>query len=318
MPETVVVALGGHALVRPGQSGRPAEQRANLRSALCRVVDLLRQGDRVLIVHGNGPQVGNILDRNEAARGIACDLSLDVCVAQSQGEIGYLIQSELDGLLRSAGIDRPTATLLTRVEVDPHDPRMSHPTKPVGPFHSASRADELRRDGLPMVEDAGRGYRRVVTSPKPTRVVEAEVVKRLMESGTVVIAGGGGGIPVVRRSDGSLEGVEAVVDKDHTATLLAIALGAERLLNLTAVEFAQLNFGTPNRIDLGTIDVDEARAHLEAGHFAPGSMQPKIEAAVEFLERGGREVVITVPERAPAGGTHIVDRQVAGRTPRSA
>jgi len=310
MSDRLVIALGGNALIKPGQAGTIPEQLANLDASLADVVELIGEGHRVALTHGNGPQVGNIVIRAEEARGKAYDLPLDVCVAQSQGELGYLIQRALRNALSRSGIARPVVTVLTQVLVDRQDPRMRSPSKPIGPFYTAAQADELRRRGYALMEDAHRGYRRVVPSPVPLRVIEQEVIRQLFESGAIVIAAGGGGIPVALAEDGTLVGVEAVVDKDLTSSLLATALRADRLLDLTAVERVKLDFGTPRERDIERMTLDEARRYLAEGHFAPGSMGPKIEAAIAFLERGGREVIITRPEVALAAyrgrtGTHI-------------
>ncbi len=309
MSERLVIALGGNALIKPGHAGTISEQLATLEASLGGVVELIQEGHRVALTHGNGPQVGNILIRVEEARGKAYDLPLDVCVAQSQGEMGYLIQRSLHNLLRRRGIARSVATVLTQVVVDRQDPHLQAPTKPIGPFYTAAQAEELKRKGYVLTEDAHRGYRRVVPSPVPLRIIEQEVITRLFEDGVIVVAAGGGGIPVAAE-DGTLVGIEAVVDKDLASSLLATALRADRLLDLTAVETVKLHFGTPGERPLERMTLAEARHYLAEGHFAPGSMGPKIEAAIAFLERGGREVIITRPELAAAAfrgqaGTHI-------------
>ena len=240
MPERILVALGGNALVKAGEQGSIKEQAANLRESLGGVVELIRRGHQVVMTHGNGPQVGHILLRVEAARGQAYELPLDVCVAQSQGEIGYLIQQTLQNLLAGAGIDRPVASVICQVVVDKDDPGLKHPTKPVGPFYAEEQAAEVRKRGYRLVEDAHRGYRRVVPSPLPFRVIEEEVIRRLFDESAVVIAAGGGGVPVFPSTDGTLEGVEAVIDKDHTSSVLACAIGVERIVDLTSVEHAKL------------------------------------------------------------------------------
>jgi len=309
--EKVLVALGGNALVKAGQRGAVEEQQANLREALAGVVELIRQGQRVLITHGNGPQVGHALLRAEAARGQAYDLPLDCCVAQSQGETGYLIQQCLRNLLHQAGIHhRPVVTLVTQTLVDQADPLMAQPTKPIGPFYTKEQATAMVARGWRMIEDSHRGYRRVVPSPLPLRIVESEVIQRLVEEGAVVIAAGGGGIPVHVTEDGSLTGVEAVVDKDLASSVLAVELGMDLILDLTAVEQVYLHFGTAQAQALDSLTVAEAKRYLAQGHFAPGSMGPKIEAAIRFLERGGRKVIVTEPAKAQealAGkaGTHV-------------
>lgn len=312
MAETILVALGGNALVRGGQQGTIEEQQVNLGEALALVVELIRRGHRVIVTHGNGPQVGHILIRAEEARGKAYDLPLDVCVAQSQGEIGYLIQQGLQNLLLESGVGhRAVAAIVTRTLVDRADPLMKAPTKPIGPFYTQEQAERLRDQGKRVVEDAHRGYRRVVPSPLPIRIVEAEAIRRLVEAGVIVIAAGGGGIPVYAVENGTLVGVEAVVDKDLASSNLAVELCVNRILDLTSVERVMLDFGTPKERPLDSLTVKEAKAYLAAGHFAPGSMRPKIEAAIRFLEQGGREVIVTTPEKAVdayegRAGTHIV------------
>ena len=310
MSEPLLVALGGNALVKPGQSGSIEEQTATLRASLEGVAELIRRGHPLVITHGNGPQVGHILIRTEASRGKAYDLPLDVCVAQSQGETGYLIQQTLHNLLRDAGLDRPIVALISRVVVDTHDPRMARPTKPIGPFYTSEQAVALKSRGLCLVENAHRGHRRVVPSPLPLRIVEAGIVKRLVDEGTIVIAVGGGGIPVSVDADGHVVGVEAVVDKDLASGVLAAAIGIKRIIDLTSVDHVKLHFGSPAEQNLGRITLAEAKAYLSAGHFEPGSMEPKIQAAIQFLERGGRHVVITTPDHAIAGFEGRIGTQI--------
>jgi carbamate kinase len=311
MPEKILVALGGNALIKAGQKGTIQEQAINLDETLAQLVELIQQGCQLVISHGNGPQVGHILIRVEEARGKAYDLPLEVCVAQSQGEIGYLIQQRLRNLLQRQKIHRSVTTVVSQVVVDPHDPRMKTPTKPVGPFYPKEQIGELKGRGYHIAEDAHRGYRRVVPSPLPIRIVESEVIKQLSENGTIVVAVGGGGIPVSANQDETINGVEAVIDKDWSSSLLAIDIGVERLLNLTSVDHAKLHFESNREQDLDTVTVSQAKQYLAEGHFLPGSMEPKMEAAVYFLENGGREVIITSPEKALQGlkgktGTHVV------------
>jgi carbamate kinase len=313
MAERIVVALGGNALIRPGQRGTIEEQRVTLTNSLAGVVELIRQGYEVILTHGNGPQVGNILLRAEAARDQAYEIPLDVCDAQSQGEMGYLIQQCLQNLLREHGIHRPVATVITQVIVDQTDPRMKKPSKPVGPFCTAKQAEALKAKGFQMAEDSGRGYRRVVPSPMPLKIVEQEIIRKLLDRDVIVIAVGGGGIPVYVSEKGDLVGVEAVIDKDLASSLLAISLKADKLLDLTAVEKVKLHFGTPAEQKLDKLCLEQAKKFLREGHFAPGSMGPKIEAAIQFLESGGKEVIITLPERALDAlqgrtGTHVVPK----------
>ena len=310
MNEKVLVALGGNALIKAGQQGTVEEQAANLRESLAGVVELIKRGYCLVITHGNGPQVGHILIRTEEARGKAYELPLDVCVAQSQGETGYLIQQNLQQLLHWNGIDRPVVAMISRVVVDKNDPRMNAPSKPVGPFYTKDQVMYLKDRGFHVVEDAHRGYRRVVPSPMPLRILETDALQRLFDDGVVVIACGGGGIPVSVTVDGSLVGVEAVVDKDLASSVLAVAIGVDTILDLTAVERVKLHFGSPEERDLDTLTVADAKKYLAAGHFAPGSMGPKIEAAINFLEQGGGKVIITLPEKAldawdGRAGTHV-------------
>lgn len=311
MPERILVALGGNALVRAGQQGTIEEQAANLNQALRGIVPMIQRGCRVVITHGNGPQVGHILIRVEAARGQAYDLPLDVCVAQSQGETGYLIQQSLENVLRKNRIDRSVAAVLCRTVVDQHDPKLAIPSKPVGPYYSTEKALALKTHGWSLVEEPPHGFRRVVPSPEPIRVVEAEVIQRLVDEGVIVIAVGGGGIPVSAETDGTWQGIEAVVDKDLASSQLAVTIGVERILDLTSVEYAKLHFNSPSEENLRTMTVAEAKKYLAKGHFAPGSMQPKIEAGIYFLEHGGHEFIITHTEKALDGfegrtGTHMV------------
>jgi carbamate kinase len=311
MAERILVALGGNALVRAGQRGTIQEQMANLDLAMRGIVPLIQRGCHVVITHGNGPQVGHILIRVEAARHQAYDLPLDVCVAQSQGETGYLIQQTLENLLRKHQIDRTVFAVLCRTVVDQHDPKLTNPSKPVGPYYSPEEALALKTQGWSLAEEASHGFRRMVPSPEPIRIVETEVIQRLVGDGIIVIAVGGGGIPVSAETDGTMKGIEAVVDKDLASSQLAAAIGVERILDLTSVEFAKLHFNSPSEENLQTITVADAKKYLAEGHFAPGSMQPKIEAGIYFLEHGGREFIITHTEKTLDGfegrtGTHMV------------
>lgn len=301
MAERILVALGGNALVQVGQQGTVAEQTANLHRALIGIVPLIQRGCQIVITHGNGPQVGHILIRVEAARGQAYDLPLDVCVAQSQGETGYLIQQSLENLLRQAGIIRGVATLLCRTVVDRHDPKLVNPSKPIGPFYAREQLLELKSKGWSLTEDPSQGFRRAVPSPAPLHIIETEMIRRLFDEGVIVIAVGGGGIPVSADTDGMLTGIEAVVDKDLASSQLAVAIGVERILDLTSVEFAKLHFRSPREKNLERITVEDAKRYLAEGHFAPGSMGPKIEAGVYFLEHGGRQFTITHTEKALEG-----------------
>jgi carbamate kinase len=298
--ELTVVALGGNALVPAGGAGTIAAQRAVAQRTMAAVADAVALGARCVLTHGNGPVVGNILLRSEACAETIPPMPLDVCGADSQGGIGYVLQQALQNEFAQRGLRRRVATLVTQVEVDAQDPAFLHPTKPIGPFYSAAQAATLAATrGWVLHDDAGRGHRRVVASPRPLRIVEAEVVRTLVDDGVVVLCAGGGGIPVVRRGN-RYEGVEAVIDKDRTAAILAIQLHAARLVLLTGVEHLMRDFGTATATPLEALALDDAERMLVAGSFAAGSMAPKIEAAVTFLRAGGREVLLTDPDHAGA------------------
>jgi carbamate kinase len=310
MGEKIVVALGGNAIIKQGQAGTVYEQFANTRASLRGIVELVKRGHSLVLTHGNGPQVGNILIRAEEARGKAYDLPLGVCVAQSQGEMGYMIQQSLQNALLLNHIERPVITVISQVVVSKGEYTTEKPTKPVGPFYSKAQAEALMATGLQMIEDSGRGYRRVVPSPVPYRVVEQDVIRRLLDAGVIVIAVGGGGIPVYLESDGRYEGVDAVVDKDLASAVLAEAIGAGRIIIMTGVEKVKLNFGSPQETELNHLTVLEAMKYMADGHFPPGSMGPKIQAAIRFMKFGGQEVIITTPEKLIEAfdgetGTHI-------------
>ena len=284
---TVVVALGGNALTRQGESGTAAEELRNLREALPSLSVLLQE-PRIVVTHGNGPQVGNELRRNERAAAEVPPLPLWLAVAHTQAQIGALIESELRKLS-----DRPVACLLTHVRVDEDDPAFGAPTKPIGRFYSEDEAEALRRErGWTIVADAGRGYRRVVPSPAPLEVVELPAIRTLVEARTVAIACGGGGIPVARH-EGQLRGVDAVIDKDRASALLAIELGAERLVILTDVDALYRGFGTSSEERVAELRADDAKALLP--ELAEGSMRPKIEGSVRFVRETGGEVILTSP-----------------------
>jgi carbamate kinase len=284
---TAVVALGGNALMRPGERGTAAEQRANLREACAALRPLLSE-EQLVVTHGNGPQVGNELLRQERAAAEAPPLPLYLAVAQTQAQIGALIQSELAPV---AG--RPVACLLTHVLVAEDDPAFEEPTKPVGPFYDEARARELEAErGWNVVHDAGRGWRRVVPSPAPLEVVELAAIRSLLAAGTIVVACGGGGIPATRRGE-RLTGIDAVIDKDRASSLLARSLDADRLVILTEVPAIYSGFGTERQEELRELSADEAAALVP--ELAAGSMRPKVEASVEFVRATGREALITSP-----------------------
>jgi len=308
----VLIALGGNAILRHGEKGTAEEQMANVRITAKHLVKLLEEGDRIAITHGNGPQVGDILLKNELAKATLPPMPLDVCGAESQGMIGYMLQQGLQDELDAAGLKLPVVTIVTRVLVDPRDPAFEKPTKPVGPFYTSTEASGLEEErGWRMVDDSGRGYRRVVPSPSPVQIMESKTIAELFGSGTIVIAAGGGGIPVIRDKGGMISGVEAVLDKDRTAALLGRILLVETLLILTDVAEVYIDYNKPGQRAVGRMTVQECRGFLEQGQFAAGSMGPKIESAVRFLESGGARVIITsleMVEDALAGkaGTTIV------------
>ena len=300
----VVIALGGNALGNDLE-----EQMGAVKSTAKAIVDLIQDGNEVIVSHGNGPQVGMInlamdeLSKNNPKYSL-CPMS--VCVAMSQGYIGYDLQNALREELLERGIDKSVSTIITQVEVDKNDPAFNHPTKPIGGFMTKAEADELIKKGENVVEDAGRGYRRVVASPKPKSIVEIENIKTLADTGHVVIACGGGGIPVIKEGN-KLKGASAVIDKDFASCELAKELDADCLIILTAVEKAAINYGKENQKWLDDVKVEEMKMYVEEGQFAPGSMKPKVEAAIEFAEsKEGRYALITLLERAKDG--------IAGKT----
>ena len=311
----LVVAIGGNALLPAGEARDAASQRRRIEETATRLADLIAAGHNVVITHGNGPQVGNILLQNEESRHVAPAMPLDVCGAESQAQIGYVLSQALRNAFAARGIERGVACVITQVVVDPADPAFANPTKPIGPYYA--REDEIivkRAKGWKMVFDQRGGWRRVVPSPHPVDVVEKDIIRTLVGDGDgrVVIAAGGGGIPVIRK-DGRLVGVEAVIDKDLAAAVLARAIGWKHLVIATDVPQVALDFGKPGQRFLDSMTVGEAKTHLADGQFPPGSMGPKVQAAVEFLEHGGEHAVITdlahlVPGVAGKAGTRVVRR----------
>lgn len=293
MSKTAVVALGGNAIGKTGKEDIH-EQFANTRKSLTGIVELIKGGYNLAITHGNGPQVGNALLRVERTMDTIPPLPLGVIVADTEGGMGYMIGQSLQNKLLREGIPRKVVAIVTQVVVDRNDPSIKNPTKPIGPFYTREQAERLAREYRWMVrEDSGRGYRRVVPSPIPRGIVEKEILKSLVESGTIVIAAGGGGAPVYLEEDGTFEGVDAVVDKDRASAVLAKDIGAEILVILTTVDKVFLNYQKPDAHPLSWISLVEAKRYLAEGHFPSGSMGPKIEAAIQFLESGGKQVIIT-------------------------
>ncbi len=307
-----VVAFGGNALLRPEDRGTHEEQIARAKQAARWLAEIVVRGYQLIVVHGNGPQVGNILIQAEEASTKVPPQSLDVAVAQTEGSMGFLLQQAIRNRLDSIGASGEVATVLTEVQVDPNDPGFKRPTKPIGPFFTRYRAEALERDlGWTMREDAGRGWRHVVPSPRPLRILNTAVVTHMLEWAKVVIAAGGGGIPVVRGRDGQWRGIEAVIDKDYASSLLAAEMKADLYVILTGVAKVSLDFGKPGERAIDRMTVDEAEKHLREGQFPAGSMGPKIEAAIQFVRGGGSEVVITDVEHLREGleeraGTRIV------------
>lgn len=310
-PRTAVVALGGNAITREGVPDTIANQFRHTRQSLDGVVALARQGVRLAITHGNGPQVGNAILRVEMARGQAPELPLGICVADTEGGMGYMIEQSLFNALHVSHVHRPVMTMITQVVVDEHDPAVGDPTKYIGRFYQKTRALELAAEHGWTVKSQGKlGWRRVVPSPRPRAIVEYERIAELVAQGVIVICCGGGGIPVFKLEDGRLEGLDAVVDKDLASAVLASQIGADLLIILTGVDQVEIGYGTDRARPLASITAAQAEAHLANGEFPAGSMGPKIEAALEFLRNGGREVVITsIPKafEAVAGeaGTRI-------------
>jgi len=290
-----VVAFGGNALLRSEDHGTQEEQIARAKQAARWLAEIVRHGYKLIVVHGNGPQVGNILVQAEEASTKIPPQSLDVCVAQTEGSIGFMLQQAIRNRLDSIGLGSgEVATILTEVEVDPADPAFKRPTKPIGPFFTRYRAEALERDlGWTMKEDSGRGWRHVVPSPRPLRILNVNTVSRMLEAAAVVIAAGGGGIPVVKGRDGQWRGIEAVIDKDYASAKLAADLNADLFLILTGVPKVALDFGKPSQRDVDRLTVAEAETHLAEGQFPPGSMGPKIESAIEFVKATGKQVLIT-------------------------
>lgn len=307
----VLLALGGNAMTNADGRARPEDQIAAAEVAMAAVAALIAQDVEVVVTHGNGPQVGNLLVKNELAAAVVPPVPLDWCGAQTQATLGFVLMDALDAELARRGVDRRTAAVVTRALVDAADPGFARPTKPIGRFLPAEEAALLIEHGETWEDRGEKGWRRVVASPEPLRIVDAPAAQALVDAGFVVIANGGGGIPVVTGPDGSLHGVEAVIDKDLGAALLAASVAADVLVIGTDVSHAVLRYGTPEAQDVGVVTVAEMRSYAEQGHFASGSMGPKVEAACRFVEQGGSRAVITdlahlVDAVTGAAGTVVV------------
>ncbi len=314
MGKYAVIAIGGNAILKPDEEGSFSQQMNNIKTTTRHIAGIMKRGYSVVITHGNGPQVGNILLRNDISKDDVPPMPMDVCVAESQGQLGYMIQQSMINTLSEMDISANVTSIITQVIVEPNDYAFENPTKPVGPFYTEDEALALAKEkGWSMMEDfASKGYRRVVPSPEPLEIVEEDDIKSVLGSSkqNILIALGGGGIPVVRDESG-LSGVEAVVDKDLASQLLASKIDAELLIMVTDVEHVAINFATEDQKDLLRITSSEAEAYLKEGQFPPGSMGPKILAAIRFLESEERKVIITTPDKlddAMEGkcGTHIV------------
>lgn len=312
--KTALIAIGGNSLIRAGEKGTIEEQLENARRTASSIIRIIEMGYAVVITHGNGPQVGAALIRSERAANQVYEHPLDVCVATSQGEIGYIIEQSLENELAKAGIDSPVITMLTRVVVDETDPAFRTPTKPIGPFYSKDVARAKQElNGWNIIEDAARGYRRVVPSPEPKEVLERDVIQKCLHSGIIVIALGGGGIPVIRKNN-RITGCEAVIDKDKSSSLLARELGIDLFIISTDTKNVYVGFKTPEQRALDVITADKLQVYLNRGEFPAGSMGPKIESAIRFVADGGQEVIITSMELLPEAvrgkaGTHIIPAQ---------
>ncbi|HET7669895.1 MAG TPA: carbamate kinase [Burkholderiales bacterium] len=308
---SLLVAIGGNAVHPDNIRGTTEEQEVIADRAANALLPLVGTTDRVLITHGNGPVVGKILLRMMLTRDAIPPMRLDVCVAHSQGGIGYMLMQALENAMTRAGSPRQASCVVTQVEVDARDPAFNSPSKPIGPFFTEAEAQAYEKKGWRMMEDAGRGWRHCVPSPDPRKVINLDVIQALLDRGILVIAGGGGGIPVTRNERGEWEGVEAVIDKDLTSALLARQLGIDNLLILTAVERIAVDFNTPRQRELTTVKLSDLRRFQKEGHFAKGSMAPKVEAAIRHVAGGGRRAIIGHLEHARAAlegtsGTHVV------------
>jgi carbamate kinase len=292
MKKRAVIALGGNALIKKGQKGTIYEQFANTRESCRSIVLMVKDGWDVVITHGNGPQVGALVLQNQAAKDITPEMPLGICVAESEGLIGYMIQQCLLNALKQEHIDKSVIALITQVIIDPDDPSLSNPTKPIGPYYTEDEALNILKDGYHMTR-LPRGWRTVVPSPDPVRIVEGEIIRKMLDDGIIVIASGGGGMPVIEKKGWGLDGLEAVVDKDLAAERLAEAIDAQVLLILTDVEHVYLHYNTIKQQSLGRVTYSELKEYYLAGEFPPGNMGPKILAALRFLECGGDRVIIS-------------------------
>jgi carbamate kinase len=299
----IVVAIGGNALIKDGQEGNIYQQFANSRETCDHIVKLVKMGYDIVLTHGNGPQVGNALLRHERARDKIPPYPLGVCVAETVGSMGYMLQQTMQNTLKKEGIDKSSICIITQVLVDNDDPAFLNPTKPIGQFFTKEQIRPMiEKERWDVVEDSGRGWRRVVPSPIPKRIIETEMIRQMLKAGHIVIAGGGGGLPVILMDNGMLDGREAVVDKDYASSRLASELDCETFVILTGVAKVCLNYNKADQKDIDSMTASEAEGYLASGQFPQGSMGPKIQAAIDFIRRGGKEVIIT--------DIHLIDKAI--------
>ncbi len=300
--KSAVVAIGGNALIKSGEEGTIYQQFANARETCSNLMQLVKRGYEIILTHGNGPQVGFALRRHERSRDVIPPYPLGVCVAETVGSIGYMLQQTMQNTVKEFGLKKDTVTIITQVVVDKADPSFTNPTKPIGQFFTKEEIDiKVKNDDWKVTEDSGRGWRRVVPSPRPIRIVEKDTIGHLLKMGKIVIACGGGGLPVIEFEDGSLDGAEAVIDKDYASSKLAQQLDIDEFIILTNVEKVSLNYGKADEVQLDVLTLEDAKRYFDEGHFPPGSMGPKIDAAIEFLENSGRRVIITSHDRLIEG-----------------
>lgn len=297
----VLIALGGNALLRSGEKGTDKEQLLHVNETCLHFCDLLKAGYQITVTHGNGPQVGSILLRHEMAEDKLPPMPLDICGAESQGQIGYMIQRIMHNRLKLAKLNFQVVTVLTQVLVDKRDPAFKNPSKPIGPFYTKEKAESLKKEkGWTIVEQIGKGYRRTVPSPEPLDIIEGKLIKKLVDDKVIVVACGGGGIPVVQESDGTFKGIEGVIDKDRTAAVFAKVIGADILLILTDVEKVFINYKKEDQRALSKLSIAEAEGYLKEGQFASGSMGPKVEAAVRFAKTGKMAIISSLEKAKEA------------------
>ncbi|MEI3597607.1 MULTISPECIES: carbamate kinase [unclassified Oceanobacillus] len=316
MGERIVIALGGNAILQPGQEATFETQFENVCKSAEVIARIINKGHTVVVTHGNGPQVGNILRQNEEAKHVVPSMPLVICSAESQGFIGYMLEQALRNELLKLNNETPVTVMLTQTEVSIDDPDFHDPSKPVGVFYSEEEAKQLSADkGWTVKEDAGRGWRRVVASPEPKSIIGSNTIQQLSEMGTIVVASGGGGVPVVKKDDGTYEGIDAVIDKDRSAFKLAEEINADLFMILTDVENVYINYGKPNQEILTEVTLEEANKYVSEGHFSAGSMGPKMEAAIKFAQTGKRAIICSLDQadQAMQGkiGTHIIPKAQA-------